>query len=144
MSEKRATYHTGAPALRPETLLEFDDPNFEPPNDVDVRALKELLDLSGGDLANLVGVDARTWRAWTAPPSSERRRQIPFAAWRLLLEKFWIVDPEKLCPDGRNHQFTQTYPMVGAAQSLAECEVAAHTAGSRLECVHCGKRIVRM
>jgi len=144
MTEQRATYHTGAPTLRPETCFKFDHPEYDPPNDSDVRALKELTGMTGGELARMVGVDARTWRAWSAPQSAERRQRIPYAAWRLLLiECGFVKNSAEYCISGERHDFAVTGRLgVASSPHLDDAQRAAEAAGNIATCRRCGHTVL--
>ena len=49
------------------------------------RAVARLAQLPGAAAAELIGVDSRTWRRWTANADSPSRRAMPFAAYHALL-----------------------------------------------------------
>ena len=87
MTEVSAIYcvsdHLNEP--RPETLLPFTDTGFNPPDWQDVRILIQGLRWTGSQVADFVGVNSRTVRKWTSPPSASNHAPIPYAVWRLLL-----------------------------------------------------------
>lgn len=97
MSEERSTYRVNStPANldafrnRPCTLL-CSDPDYVPPEPEEVDALIKLSGWSQNDTAKLVGVNynpkkgSPTVRRWRANKASESYREIPYAAWRLML-----------------------------------------------------------
>jgi hypothetical protein len=103
MSEERAIYRVGN--VKPQTLdafknrpcaLPFDHPDYRPPEPYEVAALTELVGWSQVRVANLVGVKSdpkkgsTTVRKWKTERGDERR-QIPYAAWRLMLLYAGIV-----------------------------------------------------
>lgn len=145
MTEERATYSSGQLKLRPQTRLKIEHPDFEAPNDSDVRALKDITGMTGGELARMVGVDARTWRAWSAPQSAERRQRIPYAAWRLLLiECGFEKTSAEYCHDGQRHEFATTGRLgVADSPSVSDAERGARMAGTISKCIHCGHTITR-
>ena len=92
MSEEHAKYDAGGGSLPPGTLLKFTDDNYQEPTAEDVRTLRALSGLTGRELAELAGIaDQRTFRRWTTPPGASGARQIPYAAWRLLLIETGMV-----------------------------------------------------
>jgi hypothetical protein len=103
MSENRAVYNVGK--VKPSSLdafknrpcaLPFDHPDYQPPEPYEVAALTELVGWSQVRTANLVGVKSdpkkgsTTVRKWKTEHGDERR-QIPYAAWRLMLLYAGIV-----------------------------------------------------
>ncbi len=68
--------------IRPETLLEFSDPQYLDPSPTELRTLLSRANLTGAKAGDLVGVNGRTIRKWTGG-----ERAIPYAAWRLLLKE---------------------------------------------------------
>ncbi len=68
--------------IRPETLLEFSDPQYLDPSPTELRTLLSRANLTGAKAGYLVGVNGRTIRKWTGG-----ERAIPYAAWRLLLKE---------------------------------------------------------
>lgn len=84
--------------ISPETL---NKPNngWVRPTPLEVRALIVYLGaqqgkekLTGSEIANIVGADPRSIRRWTAPVDSSNSKNIPYAAWRLLLLSAGLVD----------------------------------------------------
>ncbi len=97
MSEERAEYKVIGGVdiqLRAETLLPYDDPNFEQPNTVDVREALRRGGLTGATAGVLLGVTSRTIRRWTGGD-----KDISYAAWRLLLMYINEVEPVRLQPE---------------------------------------------
>lgn len=88
----RTVSHQVRNSVRPNTLLPFDDPNYEAPTADDVRAALKALDLTGAQAGTLLGVDSRTIRRWTGG-----ERDIPFAAWRLLTVSSGRQLVDRLC-----------------------------------------------
>ena len=97
MSEERSIYNVGHVA--PDNLdafkgrpctLPFNHPDYKPPEPYEVAALTGLVGWSQTRTANLVGVKSdpkkgsTTVRKWKTEDGVERR-QIPYAAWRLML-----------------------------------------------------------
>lgn len=105
MTEQTGTYevtHKDLAGLRNTTLLPYDQ-GWQQPTPDEVRTALELAGqvfnknkLTGSEAGRLTGVDARTIRKWTAPENEANHRPIPYAAWRLLIERAGIV--EKLNP----------------------------------------------
>ena len=98
MTETRTEYavpgqHSG-PGER--TLLPYDSPLYLPPQWREVRAVMEQIGWTGSQVANLVGVQARTVRKWVSPPDSSNHTAIPYAAWRLLLIAARLAEPTLL------------------------------------------------
>lgn len=88
MSETSVPYLVSGLKTGPNknTLLLFSDAEYAPPTWEDVRyVITDVLNLSGAKVAKLVGVEARTVRKWTSPPSASNHSQMPYAVWRLLL-----------------------------------------------------------
>jgi hypothetical protein len=80
----------------PATLHVYADPAFQMPAPEDVRAIIQLLGLTGDQVAGLVGVrDGRAVRRWLAPQGSKTHAQIDYAAWRLLLLEAGLVRLQK-------------------------------------------------
>lgn len=68
---------------------------YTQPTPAEIRELLRVQELSGSVAANLIGVTPRAIRYWLADPCQPGHRQIPYAAWRLLLietERFNRVD----------------------------------------------------
>jgi len=59
--------------------------DYTPPTPAELREFMRTHGLSGTATANLVGVTSRSVRYWLADPAMPNHRQIPYAAWRLLL-----------------------------------------------------------
>jgi hypothetical protein len=95
MSEIRTPYVVSGRATGPDnaTLHPFDSPLFVQPSWLDVRAVIDLIDFTGSQVANLVGVQSRTVRKWTSPPETANHAPIPYAAWRLMLIAARLVEP---------------------------------------------------
>ncbi len=100
MTQEHPPYFAGAShasegnaSFDPAIFKRFNETGYRPPSVDELRSLKEFSGLTGGELAKLAGVDARTWRKWTAPPDNEKGsfRQIPYAAWRLLLIELGLL-----------------------------------------------------
>lgn len=97
MTEDRPSYKVeGSLEINPAALLPYSDPGYKPPTYEDLRALKAICGLTGGELAKLCGVDSRTFRAWTAPPEASRKQRMPYSAWRLLLINAALIEVELL------------------------------------------------
>lgn len=76
----------------PATLHLYTDPEFRAPSRHDVRAVIQILDMTGDQVAGLVGVtDGRAVRRWLAPETSKTHAQIDYATWRLLLLEAGLV-----------------------------------------------------
>jgi hypothetical protein len=91
MNERQGTYDvTAAPgAIRRTCFLRFSDQNWTKPTSAEVRELIKRLDMSGAEVANFVGAGtSRTVRRWTADPEQPNYREISYAAWRLLVERY--------------------------------------------------------
>ena len=84
--------------IRAATLKPFNEgwaqPTWEEVRSVLVIAGKHVGKdkLTGKQAANLVGVNPRQVRKWTAPPDSSNFAPIPYAPWRLLIEFCGIAD----------------------------------------------------
>jgi len=77
--------------IRAATLLPYNE-GWEQPTFEEVRAVIALAGqhigkekLTGKQIANLVGVNPRNVRKWTAPPETSNHIAMPYAAWRLLV-----------------------------------------------------------
>ena len=98
MSEKRGEYRVpAAPCAfkpRPETLLEYSDPGYEPPTKEEVKAALLAGGLTGSQAGQLLGVSSRTVRKWTGGDQG-----MQYSAWRLLLIALGQVKaPRRLKP----------------------------------------------
>lgn len=83
----------------PETLYLYTDPAFRAPAPEDVRAIVHILNMTGDQVASLVGVrDGRAVRRWMAPATSKTHAQIDYATWRLLLLEAGVVRLKKRRP----------------------------------------------
>jgi hypothetical protein len=98
MSEQKPVYDVGN--VLPATLeafsnrscsLPFSDPNYCPPTPEEVKQLIALAGWSQNGTAKLAGVawnkakGSSTVRRWKAPADKPDSKNIPYAAWRLLL-----------------------------------------------------------
>ncbi len=86
--------------IRSGTLRSYAD-NWERPTPDEIRLLFEIggeklgkPKLTGSQVGNITGSDARSVRRWTAKEGSKGHKYIPYAAWRLLLIYVGIVKPE--------------------------------------------------
>lgn len=83
--EERVSF-TGQPCCLP-----FSHPNYEPPTPDQVSYLVKACGWSQREVALIAGVGhdpkkgSTTVRKWRAPADKPEHRQIPYAAWRLLL-----------------------------------------------------------
>tara|TARA_B100001540_G_scaffold145197_1_gene128741 strand:+ start:1418 stop:1741 length:324 start_codon:yes stop_codon:yes gene_type:complete len=93
VSEERGKHEVDRPGgLPPGTLLRYADPEYQAPTPQDVRTLKTISGMTGRELCALVGMeDHRTWRRWSQEPDQAGHRQIPYAAWRLLVLELGLV-----------------------------------------------------
>lgn len=73
--------------LRPATLARYDSGHYQPPTAADVRKLLASQRWTGSQAGEIAGVDSRTVRRWTGGDF-----QIPYAAWRLLLQDAGLVE----------------------------------------------------
>ena len=94
MTDIKGTYQIdGQPKqIDHHCLLRYDEPNYKPPDHEQVTRLKNLSGKTGGELAKLAGVDARTFRKWIAPAEVKNSSRIPYAAWRLLLVELKLLN----------------------------------------------------
>ncbi|WP_075790881.1 hypothetical protein [Massilia putida] len=83
----------------PDTLCLYTDPDYKPATSEDVRAVIQILNMTGDQVAGLVGVrDGRAVRRWLAPESSKTHAQIDYATWRLLLLEAGLVTLKRVRP----------------------------------------------
>ena len=107
MTQERKYYGPeGGPTLdeiksRPCTRR-FSDPGYEPPTWKDLRDLMAATGWKGADVAAITGAasthnaGSRTVRKWTADPDNTKEaRNIPYAAWRLLLIESGVIGEVK-------------------------------------------------
>ncbi|MCU7845327.1 MAG: hypothetical protein KZQ93_15970 [Candidatus Thiodiazotropha sp. (ex Monitilora ramsayi)] len=98
MSENSLVY--GDRDIKPRSLdafktractLPFGNPDYRPPDPEEVAALTELMGWSQSVTARLVGVNydpkkgSTTVRKWKTSREKKEHREIPYAAWRLML-----------------------------------------------------------
>lgn len=89
MTEERAHYGDFPPAqIRSTALLPYEDENYTPPTCDEFRAAMKLARLTGAAAGTLLGVQGRGIRRWIGG-----EREIPYAAWRLLLIETRLVLP---------------------------------------------------
>ena len=80
------------------------DRNYEPPGPGDLQALRKTFGLTQIDVAKITGVrwtakGSSTVAKWEVPRNKFDNRQMPYAAWRLLLVTLNIVDVEPFTGD---------------------------------------------
>ena len=93
MSEKRSSYNTGNDGQLPPDVMEvYASPNYRPPTSNEVRVLLRSKGWTGSHAAQLVGVDSRAVRRWTADEAAKTFHPIPYSAWRLLLLEAGMVN----------------------------------------------------
>jgi DNA-binding XRE family transcriptional regulator len=69
----------------------FASGNYQPPTLAELRALRKFMSWSQNDVAKIVGVSfnpdkgSTTVRRWETASDKKDSREIPYAAWRLLL-----------------------------------------------------------
>ena len=78
------------------------DRNYEPPGPGDLKELRKEYNLTQIDVAKIVGVrwtdkGSSTVQKWEVPRNKFDNRQIPYAAWRLLLITLGVVDLNLTC-----------------------------------------------
>lgn len=104
--EERAIYAVNAPQAKAlqlprEVLVSFDDPVFRFPSADEVRQTMRVClsadgtKLTGSEIGLLLGVSSRTIRRWMSADPDDVK-EIPYAAWRLLLIALGLVDPPRL------------------------------------------------
>lgn len=95
MSETKEPYFVSGQQVDPNenTLLLYTDICYEPPSVTDLRSVIRKLGLSGSEVASRVGVSPDNVRKWQATRDSPNHKQIPYAAWRLLLIEAGLVAP---------------------------------------------------
>ncbi len=83
--------------------LPFWHPSYTPPDPSEIRALTEYSGWSQSVTAQLVGVrydpkkGSTTIRKWKTDRGKKEHREIPYAAWRLMLLYAGIVELEDDC-----------------------------------------------
>jgi len=104
MSEKIVNYEYTRQDidLRSSTLRTFDN-NWETPTPDEIRRVIEYAGhatdpgkkkLTGSEAGLIIGVNERTVRRYTAPVDAKNYREMPYSAWRLLLQYAGLVDPQ--------------------------------------------------
>lgn len=105
MSEERGTY---GPAGTPQTIEAFQNrpcslpawhPDYKPPEPEEVDALIKAAGWSQRIAAMIVGVawskkGSEAIRRWRTKKGDPEHRQIPYSAWRLMLEYAGVVTVE--------------------------------------------------
>lgn len=95
MSERQARYHvtyTDKRAVNSAVKAEIrrlsrrDASNYQGPEPSLVRALIESSGWQQSEVADLLRVNASTIRRWTANSEQSQSREMPFAAWVVLLQ----------------------------------------------------------
>jgi len=77
--------------------LPYTDPDYHPPTPEEVTQLIKLAGWTQAQVAALVGVTGHpqkgstTIRKWCAPTTKKDHRQIPYAAWRLMLLNAGVI-----------------------------------------------------
>lgn len=104
MSEERGTYRAGVAqtidAFRNRPCsLPYSNLDYKPPEPEEVDALIKAAGWSQRQAALIVGVDfnekgSTTIRKWRTPRTKSEHRQIPYSAWRLMLEYAGVVTVE--------------------------------------------------
>ncbi len=84
---------------QPCFLLHTDE-KYEPPTHEDLKHVREAYGLTQIDVAKILGVSwtkkgSSTVAKWEAPRNKFDHRQIPYAAWHLLLVTLCIVEVEQ-------------------------------------------------
>ena len=89
MTDTRPTYLVKGRSeqIRPETLLPYGNPLYEPPTVDEIRATLAHGSLTTSEAGLLLGVAAFTVESWCSGEHT-----IPYAAWRLLLVALRLVD----------------------------------------------------
>lgn len=105
MTENRKVYTTSTPitveAFKNRCCsLPFNHPDYAPPSSEEVRSLLDLVGLSQRKVAILTGATwtekgSTTVRKWKAKEDVKEYRQIPYAAWRMLLEYAQVATQEQ-------------------------------------------------
>lgn len=98
--ETRAPYTVtpAAPALDPAILAEAEN-GFRQPTPDELRQVIKMCyrpdgsTFTGADVGALTGTIGRSVRRWTAPVGDDGHRDIPYAAWRLILIAAGLVEP---------------------------------------------------
>ena len=95
MSEQQAGYHVtytdkravnGAVKAELRRLTRTDASNYRGPEPSLVRALIESSGWQQSEVADLLRVNVSTVRRWTANSEQSQSREMPFAAWVVLLQ----------------------------------------------------------
>lgn len=74
--------------VRTEARLPFASERYMPPTKDEFRTVTQVLGLTGSAVGKLLGVEDRTVRRWIGGD-----REIPYAAWRLLLIEAGLALP---------------------------------------------------
>ncbi|MFN7097006.1 MAG: helix-turn-helix domain-containing protein [Gammaproteobacteria bacterium] len=90
--ESSPYYKTGKDIISPATLLSFEQ-GWQAPTAEEVRAVTHMTNLTGKQIADLIGVTSRTIRRYIGG-----EKPIHYAEWRLLLIYVGLITPE-LKPD---------------------------------------------
>lgn len=69
---------------------------IQPPTPEDIRAAVAAAGVSRSEAASLLHVQRTAWDNWCAPEGSTKHRQMPLAAWELLLLKLDAHPVKKL------------------------------------------------
>lgn len=69
---------------------------LRPPTPDDIRAAVSAAGVSRSQAASLLHVPLSAWNNWCAPEGSNKHRQMPLAAWELLLLKLDSHPAKKL------------------------------------------------
>lgn len=103
MSENRGKYTVSGDGITLQDLAHrdcarlFDDPAYRPPTPQEVDALIKKAGWSQNQAAKIAGVrydpdkGSRTIRTWRTAVGSSNHREIPYAAWRLMLITAGVV-----------------------------------------------------
>ena len=73
--------------VSPTCLLRFDDPKYTDPTPTDVRAALQMVNMSEGDAARLIGVNPQIFKLWM-----EGAVRMRYSTWRTLLTALRKLD----------------------------------------------------
>lgn len=79
-----------------EDTTQGPDASLSLPSPLDIRRTLKESGVTREEAAGMVHVSYRTWHSWSAPEGTNNHRQMPLAAWELLLLKLGKHPTKKL------------------------------------------------